>query len=217
MVNRHRIRINPTFDWEGNVISHDGQYFYVGPMILFDRSGTREAKNAVQSANSTAGTFGAQGSQINSILTPQLEKQATNPQGFNPTDVNNMLVASQQGAGGATSGITGQAGLQAARTRNVGGFTNALDEAARIKNRQLSQNALGVSNENAQLKQRQQSQAQQELAGLYGTDTSAQLEAMGLVPKDINAQTKSQTVGWEQQLPGQILGDFAKGALGAAR
>jgi hypothetical protein len=216
-----RITINPTLDMETlKWVSNHGTYEYNGPLAKFDRAGTNEAKTAVAGANDVAAQFGTKANDVNSMLTPMEEKQATNPQGFAPQDVNNMLVAGEQGAGGANAGITGAAALNSARTRNAGGFANSLDEAARIKGRQLSQNSLGVQNENATVKLQQKAEAQKALQGIYGTDTSAQLEAMGLIPKDIGEQTKSQTVGWQQQLGGQAIGDaenafFAPGGKGA--
>ena len=39
--------------------------------------------------------------------------------------------------------------------------------------------------------QQKQMSAQKELGGLYGTDTSANLEAQGLMPKDVSAETQA--------------------------
>jgi hypothetical protein len=191
---------------------------YSGPWALADRSQQAAGKQAQQNENFVAANAGGNAAQISSTLTPQLEKQATNPTGYAPQDLNNMLTASAQGAGGATSGITGQANLTAARTRNAGGFTNALDEAARVKNRQLSQNNLGVQNANANVKLGQQQDAQKALQGLYGTDTSEQLSAMGLVPGTINSTVNAGNSGWLQNTEGIMnsLGNLGKGVGDAA-
>lgn len=194
-----RITINPVLDMETlTFVSNDGVYNYDGPVIKFDRAAQASAKDAVNTAKNTGAGYGNQASGIAGTIIPTLQREATNPTGFNPTDVNNMLVAGEQGAGGANSGITGEANLRAARTRNAGGFSGALDQAARVKGQQLSQNALGVQNENAQLKEKQRQSGISGLQGMYGQDVQAQLHAMGLVPEDINAQVNAGKSGWLQ-------------------
>jgi hypothetical protein len=131
-------------------------------------------------------------------LVPQLEKQFTTPTGYNPTDVNNMLVAGEQGAGGATGSIVGQANLEAARTRNTGALSGVLDQAARQKQQVLSQNALNVANKQAEQKEKQRQLAAAGLESMYGKDVGAQLEAMKLVPADIGAETEAGKSGWQQ-------------------
>ena len=69
-----------------------------------------------------------------------------------------------------------------------------LDQVARQKQQVLSSNALGVNNENAKIKLQQKTDAQRALQGLYGTDTSAQLSAMGLVPGTIGQQVEAGKV-----------------------
>lgn len=149
---------------------------------------TNTAKQGATTATTNAGDYGTGATNISGSLVPQLQKQATNPTGYSPTDQNNMLVAGEQGAGGANAGIVGQAGLTAARTHNNGALSGVLDAAARAKTQQLSTNALNVSNKNADLKQRQMESAQKGLEGLYGTDVNAQLGNEKLVPEDLEAE-----------------------------
>lgn len=103
-------------------------------------------------------------------LDPMLLGEATNPTGYSPTDLAAINTASQQSLGGSTAGITGQANLTAARTRNAGGFQGAVGTAGRNAQKQLSQNALGVQEQNANLKEAQKQQALSALQGLYGTN-----------------------------------------------
>lgn len=156
------------------------------------------AKTAMDTASSTGNNLGAQGTQISGQLVPQLQKQATNPTGYTPTQQNNMLVAGEQGAGGANAGITGQAGLQASRTHNTGALSGVLDSAARSKQQTLSQNALGVQNKQADLQQKQMADAQKQLGGLYGEDVNADIKAQSLVPEDINAANAAAQSGAQQ-------------------
>lgn len=202
---RYRVFLDPISlsDNPAQSFRRDVTQFVSGPM-RFDRSVQGAAKNNANTANNVAAGYGAGASQIGSSLIPGLEREAQNPTGFTPEQKNNMLVASQEGVGGATSGITGQGNLTAARTRNAGGFARALDEAQRQKGRQLSQNALGVENEDARVALQRQQQAQGLLSGLYGTDVSSQLKSMGLSDEALNTELNAGKSGWLQNAEGVI-------------
>lgn len=133
---------------------------------LMANSGTAQNRSGALNANSKS---------IYGFLDPTLQAQATNPQGYSPTDLTAMNTASQQSLGGSTAGVTGQANLEAARTRNAGGFQGAIGSGSRGAAKQLSQNALGIQEQNANLKQAQQQQALSSIQQLYGTDTNAAL------------------------------------------
>jgi hypothetical protein len=168
---------------------------------------TTAANSAGQTATTNAGQYGAQAAGVNSTIMPTLTREAQGGGGYTPTQANNQLVAGEQGAGGANAGITGQANLQAARTHNIGDLSGVLDQAARQKQQTLSQNALGVQNQSANLANQQQAGALKQLAGLYGTDVNAQLGNQKLVPEDINAATTAGT----QSFGGQFLQNLGKG------
>lgn len=162
------------------------------------------AKTANDQANTSASNYGAAATGVGSTLVPELTKEATHPTGFSPTDTNNMLVAGEQGAGGANAGIVGQANLAAARTHNTGATSGVLDEAARDKTRTLSSNALNVANQNANLKEKQKQEGISGLSSLYGTDVGAQLKSEGLVPEDINAENAAAQSGAQQNAMGWL-------------
>lgn len=126
-------------------------------------------KNSGQAQN-RSGALNSNAKSIYGTIDPALTAEATNPQGYAPQDLAAMNTASQQSLGGSTSGITGQANLTAARTRNAGGFQGAIGSGSRGAARQLSQNALGIQQQNANLKQAQQQTALSQLQQLYGTD-----------------------------------------------
>jgi hypothetical protein len=184
------------------------------PLAFADRSLANQAKSAAGQAGTTAANLGASAATDRSAILPGLSAEAANPIGYTPTQMNNQLVAGEQGAGGANAGITGEAGLHAARTRNSSGYPGVLDEAARDKTRQLSQNALNVQNKSAELGQKKQMFAQGELSNLYGVDTHSMLSAMGLVPQDINAATNANKVGWVQNFT-DILNSLKSGGGGS--
>jgi hypothetical protein len=166
------------------------------------RAATGAASNAAATAAATGAGYGEQAGGIGGMLVPYLENQITNPMGFGPAATNAMLAQGLEGAGGAASGLAGEAGLRAARSRNVGGATGILDELAREKMRTSAGVGLDVATKNALLQQQQRSQAQGQLESLYGTDVGAQLKAQSLVPEDINAWTNANNSGWLQNVEG---------------
>lgn len=126
-------------------------------------------------AQSRSGDLAGKSDALYGFLDPTLQAEATNPQGYSKGDLGAMNTASQQSLGGSTAGVTGQANLESARTRNAGGFSGAIGTATRGNARQLSQNALQVQSDNARLKEAQKQQALSSLQGLYGVDTSTAL------------------------------------------
>lgn len=217
-----RFLLNPTFDIEtGRLLSHDGESFEE-PTILFDRGAAGEAKQQGKVAGGVAGTAGSNASQIGSTITPVLEQQATHPTGFDPTTLNNMLVSQQEAVGGGNAAIGGEGKLSALRTRSAGGLAPVLAEAARSKGRTLASGALNVQNESARLAQEKQQNALRSLQGLYGTDTSNQLRAMGLQAEDLQNELAAGRQGWLQNTEGVLgtigkLGSEAAGAYQATR
>src|SRR6185312_14491246 len=101
---------------------------------------------------------------------------------------------------GATSGITGQANLQAGRARNDAGFSTALDDAARQRTEAAAQTSEGVAANNANLKQDQSNNAARMLQGLYGTDVGAQNEALNTANQATQTGIEAGKSGWLQNL-----------------
>lgn len=186
----------------------------------YDVAGIRAAEAMAKSAGSRAtqssALYGSEGADIGSMLVPELTKEALHPSGFNPTDLNAMLVGGEQSAGGGNAAIAGEANLRAARSRNNASLSSVLDEATRAKTRQMGESALGVQGANAQLKESQRQQGLAGLAGQRNTDVHADLEAQGLVPQDIKAWTDASKSGWLQNTLGVIdtLAGAGKSAAG---
>jgi hypothetical protein len=210
-----RIHTHTVIDIETGKVLRDDFYEYDGPLALADRSIQGAAQNNAKTAGTTAAGYGTSALGLAGTLTPALTNDVNNPIGFTPTETNNMLVAGEQGAGGATAGVTGQAGLNAMRTRNTGALSGVLDQAARTKQQQLSENALNVQNQSARLAQQKRASALGGLQGLYGTDVNAQLKAMGIQDQDLQTAIQAGNSGWLQNTMGVIGGlasDASKGA-----
>lgn len=170
------------------------------------RSAVAQATQGGQTAAQTGGQLmGAAGETLGGVMGPL---QGIMRSGMTPQELNNALVAGQQESGGAESGIVGQANLMAARSRNAGAQTAALDEAARQKMRQDTQTALNVRNMALQ----RQMQGLGLGADIYGTQLRGAMQAYGLVPQDVEAAARAGQTGWFQNLT-----DFMRaGAQGTA-
>jgi hypothetical protein len=165
-------------------------------------NGTLAANAKTGQTNSN--TLFTQGQTIGSSLVPQLDAEAANPQGYTPQQMAYMNTASQQSLGGSTGGVTGQANLQAARTRNAGSFQGAIGSNARSNARQLSQNAVGIQQQQANLQQQQRQQALSALQSLYGVDEQT---ALGYLNGSTSAATSEKNgPNWESKFD-----DFTKG------
>jgi hypothetical protein len=173
--------------------------------------GYQAGLNAANTASSTGAGYGSDAAGISSTLLPFLTRQLNNPQGYTQQQQGAMLGSAEAGTGGATAGLTTEANLASARNRNSGGFSGALDDAARQKDKTLAGTSEGISANNAELQQKQQQSAASGLGQMQSLDTNAQMKAMGLVPQDINASTQAYGTGdWASQ-----LGRLSKG-IGSA-
>jgi hypothetical protein len=152
-----------------------------------------------------------QGQGVSSFLTPQLEQEATSPQGYTPQQLAYMNTASQQSEGASTAGITGQANLQAARTRNAGGFQGAIGSGSRTAQKNLSQTALGIQTQQAQLQQQQRQQALQQLQSLYGTDIGTSLGYLNSSTEALADENKSHPNQEGLQTAGTFIKDLSGG------
>jgi hypothetical protein len=178
------------------------------------RSATTQANSATNTAANTGAGLGASATGISSTLTPFLTSELEHPEGFSQQDQSAMLAAGEAGAGGATSGIVGQANKEAATSRNAGGFQAVLDDAARQRAKAAAGTSEGIAAQNADLKQNQQQDASKQLQGMYGTDTSGMLDATGQESKDIDANVDASNSGWLQNSLG-VLNSLGKAAGGA--
>lgn len=178
------------------------------------RSAVGQAQGAATTAANTGTRLGADASGIGSTLTPFLTSELEHPEGYSQGDTSAMLGAGLGGAGGATSGIVGEANQTAATTRNAGGFQAVLADAARQRAKAAAGASEGIAAKNADLKQQQQQSAAKALQSQYGTDTSGMLDATGQISNDVNSAVNASNTGWLQNAEG-VLATLAQGAGGA--
>lgn len=182
----------------------------------------RDTSNAAMAnSNSAQGlskSYATQANNNSSILTPTLNRMATNPQGFTPQTMANMNTAAMQSIGGATAGIVGQGNLQAARTNNAGAFQPAATQAAHDATAELSDAALGVQNRNAMLQEQQRAQGLTGLENEYNTNVGAGNNALGLSTQALNAKNAADEQTFNQWFkPFQVIAGNAQQAYSAGK
>jgi hypothetical protein len=164
-------------------------------------------------AQERSGTLYNQSQSDYNFLDPQLQQEATNPQGYTPQQKAYMNTADSQSLGGGVAATTGQANLESARTRNAGGFQGAVGTADRASQRQLSQNSLGIEKSQADLQQAQKQQALLSLQSLYGQNSAEGLGYLNSSNTALNNENNAPNF-WQQFLQ-DSMGAGAK--LGAAK
>ena len=127
-----------------------------------------------------ANQYDSQALGLSSTLAPALTAESINPQGYSPTTMGQMTTAAEQTAGGSNAGATGQAGLMAARTRNIGSGQATAANASTKAGENLSEINTGIQSKNADLKAKQQQAGLSGLEHMYGTDVGAGEGALGI-------------------------------------
>ena len=144
-------------------------------------------KNQANQAGTVAGQFGSQagteGAQLNPFLTQEMKAQ----HGLTPGQQNEMLTASEAGAGGALGGLG--AGIQnnAARTNNSTGVGKTLDEMARDRAKSAAGASEGIAAQDVMGAKQMNQAGAQGLSGLYGTNVAGQLNSMKQQGQDISS------------------------------
>ena len=177
---------------------------YDGPWALCDRAAQSAASTAAKTATGVAGNEESQATNASAALTPFYRSEMQAQHGFNPGQTQELLNYAGAGVGGSGAAATGEAASQAARTRNTSGFSSALDQNARDRAREMGTINAGVGAQDVMGAKALNQEGAQGEAGLYGTDTSAMLGAMGQVAPDINAETNAGSQGWFQNLTSGI-------------
>ncbi len=163
-----------------------------------DRAAQSAAKAAEKEATGTAGTARGNANAERSDLVPFYQREMTAQHQFNAPQLEQLLSSAEAPLAGSAATAAGQAASQGARTRNTSGFSAALDQNARDRQAQLGQAGLDINKQDI-LGAKQLNQAGAAgMQGLFGTDTSSMLNAMGQEHEDINSQVEAGKSGWFQ-------------------
>jgi len=164
------------------------------------RDAQAQAKQNVKMAQGAATTAGQNAAGIYGNLTPFLQNQLQNPQGFGDQAVNEMKTNATEGAGGGEAAAQGLLSLNAERTRNNAGFSAAADKSARDAESNIMTANQGVDIANQKAKLDQQAQAASGLQGLFGTNIGAQTGNLNSANEGVNAEVNAGKTGWYQNL-----------------
>ena len=178
-------------------------------MGLFTNPGVGQAKASYDQAFSNAGMLGGEAQGINASLTPFLTQEMLHPQGYGQQALSAQNAAASGGAGGALSAFEGDAAQRAGAMHNAGGFGAAMDDASRNAMKARAGASENIAANNANLQQEQTQEGASGLGGMYKTDTSGMLDAMGQEKGDIEAGVEAGQAGpaWMSGL-GKGLGIF---------
>jgi len=196
---RHHAFFDPISlaDHPALIARRDVTRFVSGP-VFFDRGVQKAASQNSKTDIANANTFGSRATDIYGNVVPGLEQDANNPTGFTPIEKSSIVTSTGEALGGVNSGATGEAKLNAMRTRNASGFAPALAESARAQGRNQASANLRTNIADAQLARQKQEQARQMLVGLYGVDTSDMLKSMNLSDEALQTQLAAGRQGWQQ-------------------
>ena len=144
-------------------------------------------QNQANQAGTVAGQFGSQAGTEGAALNPFFTQEMKAQHGLTPGQQNEMLTASEAGAGGALGGLG--AGIQnnAARTGNATGVGKTLDEMARDRSKAAAGASEGIAAQDVMGAKQMNQQGAAGMQGLYGTNVSGQLNAMKQQGQDISA------------------------------
>ena len=166
------------------------------------RSAQKQASNAEAQAGNQASTFGSEAQAANAQLFPYASGIMKEFHGLNPEQFNEDLTLAASGSGGANAALAGQGALQAARTRNSGGYASALDASARNRDQALAKTMQSVGAQDINLANQHHEQGANLMSGLYGADTKAMLGEQDVQNQAIANEIKAGQSGWFQNLTG---------------
>jgi hypothetical protein len=166
-----------------------------------------QASNAYNQATNTASMLGGEASGIGSNLTPFLTQEMLHPTGYGQQGLSAMNAAATGGAGGSLSAFQGNAAQRAGAMHNSGAFGASMDDASRNASKAAAGASEGIAAKNANLQQEQQQQGAEGLGGMYKTDTSGMLNAMGQEHDDLNTELGAANSGFW----GSFKNSFGKG------
>ncbi|MGH9343308.1 MAG: hypothetical protein ACRD19_06050 [Terriglobia bacterium] len=159
--------------------------------------GSKTATTAATSAQNLSNGLASNANALYGSLAPELESEAAHPAGFAPSDLAAMRTGAMQSAGGSMAGAAGRGALLGARTRNAGAPAAAIGDAARTAGEQLSQRAVGIAGQNAELKAHQQQEGLSGLEGLNAEELGQGVNALGIVPGAVNANTNAANASYD--------------------
>lgn len=179
---------------------------YSGPIAKLDRAAQAQAENAETTANNESAQQYSQAQAEQAQLSPFFNQEMHAQHGFTPEQTQELLTSQESGLGSAAGDVNEQAKLQSGRTRNASGFTKALDEAARSRDKVAAQGSEGVAAEDVMGAKQENQEGSQGLTNLFGENLGDSAKEQQLQDADINTEIQAGQSGWLQNLTGVMKG-----------
>lgn len=166
------------------------------------KGASKAAQNQVGVDNAYAKQYNQRASTVSDTLFPFLTGEMNDPQGFGQETLDKMETQGGEATSGALGAGKESAELLGERTGNTAAIPGIIDSTTRDAMKQQSDNALGISTQNAKLKEMQRQAGASGTEGLYSEDVKSALSALGLSTDSINAWTgadkasQDATMGW---------------------
>lgn len=210
------------YQWDGTqgeyVLVREEGFEYDGPVARCDRAAQSAFGKAAGQAGTAASQFQGEEQAENAALTPFYRQEMQAQHLYTPGQKSQLLssVAAPLAASAATT--AGQAASERARTRNTAGYSSALDQAARERQSALGQAGLDIGAQDIMGAKELNQEGAKGMQGLYGTDVSGMLGAMGRQNEALQGQVEAGKSGWFQNMTGMLnaIGNAGKG-IGAMR
>ena len=179
------------------LISEDS-YSYEGPVAQCLRQAAAQAGQAANTAAATGAQLGGEAQGELGVLNPFATREMQAEHAYDPSQLNELLTAAGAGAGGVTGAAQAAMQRQAASTGNAAGATKGLQELARDRMKTQAGASENIAGEDVLGAQKLRQEGAGLESGLYGENLKGQLEAMGQVAPDINAEVNANKTGWLQ-------------------
>lgn len=198
-------------DFMANRPSKSEHFDYEGPVAKLDRWAQNAAKSAASTDASTAANLQGESQGEHAQLSPLLSQEAHAEHAYDPTQINELLTAAEAGTGAAAGSAASGGDELAARTRNASGFTKSAQEMARDRMKAAAGASEGIAAADVNGAKALNQEGIHGLQGLYGTDTTGMLDAMGQRTKDVNSEVDAGKSGWLQNTLDTVktIGDVA--------
>lgn len=193
--------VNPTLNMVTGQWTSEGEVWIDDANEMkFDRALAGSAEKQADTAGSVASQDRATANGLNAQVSPFYHSLMNETHAFNPTQMNELLTASAAPLSSSLGDAEGEARSEMERTHNTAGFSSALDDAARQRDKTMAgasekigaEDVLGAKQDNAAGAAGLTHQADQ--------DTSAMLSAMGIQNEDTNTALKANQQGWYQKM-----------------
>ena len=198
----------------GQPADFEASYEYSGPSALCDRAAEQAASQAARADSARAETDQENAANERALALPYYSQEMKEQHAFTPGQTEELLTAEASGLGGAAGDTEEAARLHAARTRNESGFTKALDESARERNKSAAASAEAGGAKDVEMAKAANQAGAAGISQLFGEDLNATSRESQAQNQAIQDEIEAGKSGWLQNLTGVLgtLGSMAGGA-----